>query len=524
MRFRWGRTRPLAGAVEVTGDGAVGVGGDNYGPIEVTVTTTVPPPPEVSWPACVGTVPALASAFQPRPDLRDKIATARRRGVDVVLTQRSGAQGQGTRVLAGGGGVGKSQLAAWFAHHAIDNRTADLVVWVTAGTPDLVISSFAYAAMRVGAPGADGSDLTADATAFRQWLHTTERTWLIVLDDITDPAHLASWWPPTRTTGWTLATTRRQDAALTGAGRTKIDIGVYTLAESVAYLTERLTGTGLPHLVDNQDATLCEALGPLPLALAHAAAYMINQEEACGAYLGRYTTGQERLTELMPADSDPDDYGRPVAVTLLLALDAADTATPAGLARPVLALAAVLDPAGHPDTLWATAAVTDYLTSHRSHQHPEQVTADQASKALRLLHRYGLLIHTRQDGARAVRIHRPDRPRSPGSHAGYPRPGGHRAPPPTPCWRSGPTSTMPPLIACPRPTNRRTHSHAAVRARVPISILDGAARLDDLFTECVRMGMPALAMTDHGQRFRRLVTRSLPGQGVVGGGEVTALW
>ncbi|MBV9312726.1 MAG: DNA polymerase III subunit alpha [Pseudonocardia sp.] len=30
------------------------------------------------------------------------------------------------------------------------------------------------------------------------------------------------------------------------------------------------------------------------------------------------------------------------------------------------------------------------------------------------------------------------------------------------------------------------------------SMLDGAARLDDLFTEAVRMGMPALAMTDHG--------------------------
>jgi DNA polymerase-3 subunit alpha len=32
-------------------------------------------------------------------------------------------------------------------------------------------------------------------------------------------------------------------------------------------------------------------------------------------------------------------------------------------------------------------------------------------------------------------------------------------------------------------------------------MLDGAARLDDLFRECVRMGMPALAMTDHGNVF-----------------------
>src|SRR5215218_11181461 len=33
------------------------------------------------------------------------------------------------------------------------------------------------------------------------------------------------------------------------------------------------------------------------------------------------------------------------------------------------------------------------------------------------------------------------------------------------------------------------------------SMLDGAARLKNLFAETVRMGMPALAMTDHGNLF-----------------------
>ncbi len=33
------------------------------------------------------------------------------------------------------------------------------------------------------------------------------------------------------------------------------------------------------------------------------------------------------------------------------------------------------------------------------------------------------------------------------------------------------------------------------------SMLDGAARLTDLFKETVAMGMPALAMTDHGNVF-----------------------
>ena len=33
------------------------------------------------------------------------------------------------------------------------------------------------------------------------------------------------------------------------------------------------------------------------------------------------------------------------------------------------------------------------------------------------------------------------------------------------------------------------------------SMLDGAARLKDLFAETARMGMPALAMTDHGNLY-----------------------
>ncbi|MGA0210091.1 MAG: PHP domain-containing protein, partial [Candidatus Nanopelagicales bacterium] len=33
------------------------------------------------------------------------------------------------------------------------------------------------------------------------------------------------------------------------------------------------------------------------------------------------------------------------------------------------------------------------------------------------------------------------------------------------------------------------------------SMLDGAARLDDLIGEAARLGMPAIAMTDHGNLY-----------------------
>ncbi|WP_261575757.1 tetratricopeptide repeat protein [Frankia gtarii] len=358
-----------------------------------------------AWPVLVGRPPALASAFQPREVLRDRIVGERGRGADVILTQQDGRSvGRGTRVLAGGGGVGKSQLAAWFAHQAF-KQGIDLVVWVNATTVDQVITTYARAAARVGAPGADGTDPDADAQSLLEWLHTTSRSWLIVLDDVTDPATLADWWPPRQPAGWTLATTRLRDATLVSGGRQQVEVDVYAPDESIDYLTDRIGQAQCSHLVDENAGGLADAVGHLPLALSHAAAYMINQEETCTNYLARYTDTETRLADLMPAGADPDGYGRAVAVTLLLALDAADSSDPVGLARPALALAAMLDPAGHPDSLWGTPATIGYLGVHRTGGIGKPVTADQARKAVRLLHRYGLLTHTPTDGARAVRIH-----------------------------------------------------------------------------------------------------------------------
>ena len=62
-------------------------------------------PRGVSWPVLVGQIPAAASVFQDRLVLRAQVDAARPAGCSVVLS--------------GGGGVGKSQLAASYADQAI---------------------------------------------------------------------------------------------------------------------------------------------------------------------------------------------------------------------------------------------------------------------------------------------------------------------------------------------------------------------------------------------------------------------
>lgn len=360
-------------------------------------------------------MPSRASAFQDRLDLQEQIEAARTCDTGVVHAQ----------VLSGGGGVGKTQLAAFYAREAISQGT-DLVVWVDASAPGAVIAAYAEAAERVQARGATGraSDIEADARKFLEWAACTDRSWLVVLDDA-DPDRLVGWWPVSVTgTGRVLVTTRRSDEVLTGSERVRVDIGVFSAEESAAYLSARLTGR-LAHLLDEHAYRLAEGLGHLPLALSHAAAYMRKHKKVtCGGYLERFQATDSTLDKLMTAEFDVDDYGarhgRTVAVTLLLAAEAAQVCQPAGLARPALELAAVLDPTGHPEKLWSTTAVRKYLSASSafpSHGEDiaasprpsvasvEAVDADQAWEAVLLLNQFGLLTYDPEADARGVRIH-----------------------------------------------------------------------------------------------------------------------
>lgn len=83
------------------------------------------------------------------------------------------------------------------------------MMWVSATSRTAIVTSYAQAAVQLGhqSPGGAVED-DAAAGWFRSWLQTTERAWLVVLDDVADPADLAGLWPD-GPTGSTIVTTRR---------------------------------------------------------------------------------------------------------------------------------------------------------------------------------------------------------------------------------------------------------------------------------------------------------------------------
>jgi tetratricopeptide (TPR) repeat protein len=369
------------------------------------------------WPHQVGALPARAGSFQQRVQ-----AERLRRSVDgggtVVLRQA---------VLSGMGGVGKTQLAADHAHTAWDTGELDVLVWITASSRGDVVAGLARAAVELCR--ADPDDAEQAATAFLAWLAPPPLVlagsaaavpmcrWMVVLDDLADPDDLRGLWPPASPHGRTLVTTRRRDAALTGADRELVDVGLYTPAEALHYLTERLAAyqRAEPH---TELTALGADLGRLPLALAQASAYIIDSLVSCADYRALLADRATAPRDTAP-DRLPDQQTLTVAATWSLSVDHADTLGQRGLARPMLHLAAFLDANGIPDAVLTSTPARAYLSRNRTWQAtphpavegqtpalaPDPVPARDARLALAALHRLSLIDYTPAAPTTSVRVH-----------------------------------------------------------------------------------------------------------------------
>ncbi|MFD6297759.1 tetratricopeptide repeat protein, partial [Streptomyces sp. NPDC060235] len=347
------------------------------------------------WPHQVGVIPPRAECFQDRAEAA-RLRQALAGGGTAVVGQPQAAPADG--VLAGMGGVGKTQLAADYARTAWAAGELDVLVWITASNSTAAASGYGQAGIEV--LGADAAAPEAAARQFLAWLEPKNEPkpcrWLVVLDDIADPAALNGWWPPSSPYGRTLATTRRRDATLFGVGRRRIEVGEFTSAEAAAYLSDALAIHGRTEPPDDITA-LAHDLGCLPLALSQAAAYMIDSGTSCAAYRMLLTGRTRTLADLSP-DVLPDGQRHTMAAAWSLSVDYADQLRPAGLARPMLQLAAFLDPNNIPISVLGSQPALDYLTACRTADpaSPERsaeqvVSVDEAGGALRALHRLSLL-------------------------------------------------------------------------------------------------------------------------------------
>ncbi|WP_331751278.1 tetratricopeptide repeat protein (plasmid) [Streptomyces sp. NBC_00715] len=239
-------------------DGAIVAGGDVTGSstqyIEAEQAFVLPPEAYAAIPddiAADGVSNIGTSMFVGRVDELAALEEAFARPGEVVV-----------HAVHGLGGVGKSALAAIWAAR----RHEKVRWWVTADTVAAIETGMASLA-RALQPGLAGLPAELQSERAVAWL-AGHAGWLLVLDNVEDPAHIRPLLARVPG-GRVLVTTRRATGWHHDA--TGIRLGVFHPAEAVDLFTRILTHPG-PRDTDGADA-VCEEVGHLALAVEQAAAY-----------------------------------------------------------------------------------------------------------------------------------------------------------------------------------------------------------------------------------------------------------
>ena len=333
-------------------------------------------PGRSSWPVRSGTVPPLASGYADRLETAPDLAAALRPGAAVALVPDR-APGPGPAADPAGRdwrrASGKTQLAVALAESLWRSRKLDLLVWIEASSRASVLSGYAVATAAATGRG-QASSCESVAAQFLGWLGETSRSWLVVLDDLANPADLEGLWP-TGPAGRVLVTSA--DAAAIPRGMQVLPVGLFNSREAISHLMERLSANPGQRFgaID-----LVSEMGLEPAALAQASAVIASSPMSCQNYREHFVRRRSQLTDSSGA---PPPAG---AVTWTLSWERADQFAPGGSVQSVLALAALLDGHGIPGTVLTAPAAVGYLTGGDA-----RAGSEPARAALAALERVGLL-------------------------------------------------------------------------------------------------------------------------------------
>jgi tetratricopeptide (TPR) repeat protein len=212
--------------------------------------------------------------------------------------------------VAGMGGVGKSSLAVEYAHRYRHFYAG--VWWCPSESRTGLLTALVSLSVELGAVAANEPDLEKAAKAGLRRLAEQRATWLLIYDNVPSPDQIAELLPTANAK--VLLTSRFPDWA---GWAEEVALDVLQPPEAIAFLERRAGRRDA-----SGAATLAEALGRLPLALDHAAAYCRRIQMAFADYAAK-------AAALITSTPRGAAYPCSVAATFDLAIDAASQACPA---------------------------------------------------------------------------------------------------------------------------------------------------------------------------------------------------
>jgi tetratricopeptide (TPR) repeat protein len=343
-----------------------------------------------SWPLQSGAVPALADNYCARTETGIALGNAPGAGEILVL---AGPDQNDSLDQIVTGGTGKTQLATAAALELMRTRSADVLIWVNASTRDAVLTGYARALADLQVADM-ATDVESAGPMMIEWLASTSRPWLVVLDDLVDHRDLTELWPQ-GVRRRVLVTARSAAAVPPGPSVRVREIGPLSHRESVNYLTAALKEDpdlrlGAPDLAADLEG--------LPVALAFAVAVITDRRVDCRDYRAMLAERRQILVR-----SPTGRWPLTVTAAWSLAVDRATEIVPAAIAWRALVFASMLDPEGVPAAVVMSAAACRYLTDK------PDAGLDESQAYVRgvlgVLARLGLLTLDRPSRTHTLRMH-----------------------------------------------------------------------------------------------------------------------
>jgi tetratricopeptide (TPR) repeat protein len=329
----------------------------------------------------------LDGSFIDRPDTAPGLIAALAPGAVVVLAP---AHEDSAGTAGWRGSCGKTALAADAAMSLRRSGAVAMAAWVDASSRASALDGYLAMAADLGA--GDPGDAETVAAGVCASLRASTAPWLVVLDDLRDPADLEGIWPDGG--AGTVLATAGSLAVAQALPRARVQpVPFFSDRESMDFLSRRLS-TDPDHRSGQIDLAL--ALDREPAALAQASAVIATSELTCRDYLAIFLKRRSQLAVTA---------GRGIcaaSVTWTVSADHAEILEPGAGTWPLLVLASLLAPRGVPAGVLASGPVGRYLAGEE-----EGAAASgpgRAAAALSALQAAGLLAVAGDSGLQVARM------------------------------------------------------------------------------------------------------------------------
>ena len=214
------------------------------------------------------------------------------------------------QIISGPGGIGKSEIAIEYIH--LHKNDYEIIWWIGPARHDRVRNALVKLAQEIGfQPTIPDGGRDRMAAMVLGALESGElSSWLLVYDDAGQPMDMRGYLPSVCPRGGHVIITSRMQNWPDYVRADSIEVRQFTEEEAVDFLRRRIPALAVSDgLLEEEDARrfaeaarLASALGHLPIAAEHAAAYLAETGESIDEYLSRFGEGARQLFSEQPSD------------------------------------------------------------------------------------------------------------------------------------------------------------------------------------------------------------------------------